>query len=151
MEWKSSVSSQEAEILLVEDNPGDVRLVRELFIDASIANTLHAVATEEEALDFLNKRGEFADTPRPDIILLDWHLPQATGEDVLRAIKNNHELDQVPVIVLTGSTAGEDLLISSEVQPDAYLTKPLNPDDFVSLIRSFELFWLTVLRSSSNP
>ncbi|WP_265112212.1 response regulator [Halosolutus halophilus] len=150
MNRKSSVPGQEAEVLLVEDNPGDVRLVRELFSDAAITNTLHVATDEQEALDFLNQRGEFTDAPRPDLVLLDWYLPRATGEDVLRAIRNDHELEEVLVIVLTGSDAGEDFLNSPEIQFDAYLTKPIAPDEFVSLVRSFEFFWLTVLCSPSD-
>ncbi|WP_254532756.1 response regulator [Natrinema gelatinilyticum] len=150
MTRKSFVPGREAEILLVEDNPGDVRLVRELFTDAAITNTLHVATDEQEALDFLNQRGEFTNAPQPDLVLLDWYLPQATGDDILHAMRNDHELEEVPVIVLTGSDMGEDILDLSEIQADAYLTKPIAPDEFISLIRSFEFFWLTVLRQPSD-
>ena len=142
-----SVSGREAEILLVEDNPGDVRLIKEVFADAYIANTLHVTSDTRETGDFLKQRGEFADAPQPDLVLLDWHLPRATGEEVLRMIDEDHELEGVPVVALTGSTAGEHLLDRSELEADAYLTKPIDPDEFVSLVRSFEFFWLSVLRA----
>ena len=147
MNCDRSVSRVEAEILLVEDNPGDVRLVEEVFADASIANTLHVTTDERETCEFLNQCGEFVDAPRPDLVLLDWYLPRATGEDVFRIIRTEYELDAVPVVVLTGSDAGETLMDRSEIQADAYLSKPIDPDEFVSLVRSFEFFWLTVLRA----
>ena len=147
MDCRSSAPGQEVEILLVEDNPGDARLVQELFSDAHIVNTLHVATDHQEAFDFVNQRGEFTDAPRPDIVLLDWHLPRATGEEVLREMKSQPTLSNVPVIVLTGSDAGEDLIQTDEFEANAYLTKPVDPDDFISLVRSFEFFWLTVIRS----
>ncbi|SDK79290.1 response regulator [Natronorubrum texcoconense] len=147
MDSQPSAPGQEVEILLVEDNPGDARLVTELFSDAHIVNTLHVATDHREALDFVNQRGEFTDVPRPDIVLLDWHLPRATGDEVLRAMKEDSALSQIPVIVLTGSDVGEELIQTSEFEANAYLTKPVDPDDFISLVRSFEFFWLSVIRS----
>lgn len=147
MDSQPSASGQEVEILLVEDNPGDARLVQELFSDAHILNRFHVATDHREALDFVTQRGEFTDAPRPDIVLLDWHLPRATGEEVLRGMKEDAALSRIPVIVLTGSDVGEELIQMSEFEANAYLTKPVTPDDFISLVRSFEFFWLSVIRS----
>ncbi|WP_436345315.1 response regulator [Natronorubrum sp. FCH18a] len=147
MDSNPSASGREVEILLVEDNPGDARLVKEALADAHIVNTLHVVTDREEALDFINQRDEFTDAPKPDIVLLDWYLLRSTGEAILRAMKSDSELCHIPVIVLTGSETGADLIDTSEIRANAYLTKPVGPDDFIALVRSFEFFWLTVVRS----
>ena len=138
----------EAEILLVEDSPGDIRLIEEAFSDSNIANTLHTVTDGQKALDFIYQRGEYEDAPRPDIILLDLKLPKVDGEDVLHKIKHHPELNQVPVIVLTG--LNEDLIeardLDHDADEDAVLQKPIDPSEFLEVIRSFEQFQLTVTR-----
>lgn len=140
--------SSEAIILLIEDNPGDVRLIEEAFSDDNIANTLYTVNDGQAALDFINQRGEYEDAPRPDITLLDLKLPKVDGEAVLHEIKRHPELDQVPVIVLTGMD--KDLIESRDfdhyADEDAVLEKPVDPGEFVEIIRSFEQFRLTVMR-----
>jgi CheY-like chemotaxis protein len=140
--------SSEAVILLVEDNPGDIRLIEEAFSDGSIANTLHTVRDGQAALDFINQRGEYEDAPRPDSILLDLNLPKVDGEDVLHEIKHHPELDHVPVIILTG--VDEDLIESRDLDhdadEDAVLEKPVDPGEFVKEIRSFEKFQLAVMK-----
>ncbi|WP_121742604.1 response regulator [Natronorubrum halophilum] len=140
--------SSEAVILLVEDNPGDVRLIEEAFTDGNIENTLNTVTDGQAALDFIYRRGTYEDAPRPDIVLLDLKLPKVNGEDVLHEIKHHPELDHVPVIVLTGMD--EDLIESRDLDhdadEDAILEKPIDPGEFVSIIRSFEQFRLAVMR-----
>lgn len=132
-----------AELLLVEDNPGDVRLVKELFADAQITNPIHVVNGGQEALDFVQQRGEFAEKPRPDVILLDWHLSQVDGEWVLRKLDDDPELRQIPVVVLTGTRMDEGSIVPADLDVSGYLTKPIDPDEFCSLIRSFDRFSLT--------
>lgn len=140
--------SSEAVILLVEDNPGDVRLIEEAFSDGNIENTLNAVNDGQAALDFLNQRGEYEDAPRPDIVLLDLNLPKVDGEDVLHEIKHHPELDHAQVIVLTGMD--EDLIKSRDLDhdadEDAILEKPVDPGEFVEVIQSLEQFRLAVIR-----
>lgn len=135
-----------ADILLVEDNPGDVRLTEEAFDGGSIRNSLHVTVDGVEALDFLKKRGEYEDAPCPDIVLLDLNLPRKDGEVVLSEIRDDPDLEQLPVIVLTSSDAQEDVVKSYEHQANAYLTKPVDPTEFIDVIQSIQEFWLSVVR-----
>jgi len=136
-----------ADILLVEDNPGDVRLTREAFEESQIANTLHVVTDGIEALDFLHRRKGYEDAPVPDLILLDLNLPRKNGEEVLEAVHDEDlDLSHVPVIVLTSSQAEEDVIRSYELQANAYLTKPVDPAEFIEIVRTFKEFWLEVVR-----
>ncbi|ELY58932.1 response regulator [Natronolimnohabitans innermongolicus] len=135
-----------AQILLVEDNPGDVRLTEEAFKQGRIENDLHVVSDGNEALEFLYQRGQYEDVPRPDLILLDLNLPRKDGEDVLEELKGDSELRSIPVIVLTSSRAEEDVVRSYELHANAYLTKPVDPDDFIETVRAFEKFWFSVVR-----
>lgn len=135
-----------AQILLVEDNPGDVRLTEEAFKQGRIENDLYVVSDGNEALDFLYRRDEYADAPRPDLILLDLNLPRKDGEEVLEELKADSELRSIPVIVLTSSRAEEDVVRSYELHANAYLTKPVDPDDFIETVRAFEKFWFSVVR-----
>ncbi|WP_224450248.1 response regulator [Haloprofundus salilacus] len=135
-----------AEILLIEDNPGDVRLTREAFKEGQIENTLHVAKDGVEALDFLFKRGEYADAPCPDIILLDLNLPGKNGDEVLEEIRDDPHLSRIPVIVLTSSEAESDIVKSYELRANAYLTKPVNPVEFIETIQSFKSFWLSIVR-----
>ncbi|MDS0473837.1 response regulator [Natrinema sp. 1APR25-10V2] len=135
-----------AQILLVEDNPGDVRLTKEAFKQGRIENDLHVVSDGIEALDFLTQRGDYADAPRPDLILLDLNLPGKDGEDVLEELKDDPALRSIPVIVLTSSRAEEDVVKSYELHANAYLTKPVDPDEFIETVRAFEKFWFSVVR-----
>jgi len=139
------------DILLVEDNPGDVRLTREAFAEAQITNDLHAVNDGEDALDFLHQRGEHADAPRPNLVLLDLNLPKVDGHDVLEEVKSDDDLRTIPVVVLTSSEAEEDVVKSYEQHTNAYLTKPIDPSEFVDVIRSFERFWLTLVELPPDP
>ncbi|WP_408959384.1 response regulator [Natrinema sp. 74] len=138
--------AEPAQILLVEDNPGDVRLTKEAFKQGRIENDLHVVSDGTEALDFLTQRDDYADAPRPDLILLDLNLPGKDGEDVLEELKDDPALRSIPVIVLTSSRAEEDVVKSYELHANAYLTKPVDPDEFIETVRAFEKFWFSVVR-----
>lgn len=139
-------SGDPADILLVEDNPGDVRLTEEAFKEGQIANTLHVTTDGVEALDFLYQRGDHADAPCPDIVLLDLNLPRKNGDEVLDEIRDDPDLECLPVVILTSSEAEEDVVQSYELQANAYLTKPVDPTEFTDLVQSFQQFWLSVVR-----
>jgi CheY-like chemotaxis protein len=137
---------QPIEVLLVEDDPGDELITREAFEDNKIGNTLHVAHDGLEALDFLYQRGEHADKPRPDLILLDLNLPKYDGRQVLEKIKGDPELRAIPVVILTTSSAEEDILRSYKLFANAYVTKPVDLDQFMSVIRQIDEFFVTVVR-----
>jgi chemotaxis family two-component system response regulator Rcp1 len=139
------------DILLVEDNPGDVRLTQEAFAEARINNDLHVVNDGEAALQFMEQREEYADAPRPDLVLLDLNLPKVDGLEVLEQVKNDESLRRIPIVVLTSSEAEEDIVQSYEQHTNAYLTKPIDPGEFVDVIQSFEEFWLTLVQLPPDP
>ncbi|WP_306054134.1 response regulator [Natronococcus wangiae] len=126
------------EILLVEDNPGDVRLTKEALRTTSIEHDFHVVTDGAEALDFLHRRDEYADAPRPDIILLDFKLPRLNGDEVAAEIDGTKELRKIPLVVLTGHPAQDDVLGIDELPVDAALTKPVDSEEFLETVRSFE-------------
>lgn len=136
---------QVVEILLVEDNAGDVRLTREALKEGRIRNRLHVVSDGEHALRFLRKQDEYADAPRPDLILLDLNLPRLDGREVLTDIKNDPLLKQIPVVVLTSSRAEKDLLSAYDQHANCFITKPVGFEDFMEVVRSIESFWLTIV------
>ena len=133
------------DILLVEDNPGDVRLTKEAFEEEQIKNTVHVVNDGTEALDFVYQREEYEDAPRPNIMLLDLNLPRKNGDEVLETVKNDPAHRDIPVIILTSSKAEEDIVQSYRLHANAYLRKPIDPEEFIEKIRSFERFWLSVV------
>jgi two-component system response regulator len=137
---------QPVEVLLVEDDPGDVMMTREAFEDNKIGNTLHVVRDGLEALDFLYRRGAHQNAPRPDLILLDLNLPKYDGRQVLEKIKSDPELAVTPVVVLTTSAAEEDILRSYELHANAYVTKPVDIDQFMAAIRQIDDFFITVVK-----
>jgi chemotaxis family two-component system response regulator Rcp1 len=137
---------QPVEILLVEDNPGDVELTREALNGAKVANRLHVVDDGAEATDFLFHRGKFSDAPRPDIILLDLNLPKKDGRQVLSEIKANAKLAQIPVVVLTTSQAEEDILRAYQLHANCYITKPVDFNQFLRIVSTIEEFWLTIVK-----
>jgi CheY-like chemotaxis protein len=137
---------QPIEVLLVEDDPGDELITREAFEDNKIGNTLHVAHDGLEALDFLYQRGEHAGKPRPDLILLDLNLPKYDGRQVLEKIKSDPELRAIPVVILTTSSAEEDILRSYKLFANAYVTKPVDLDQFMSVIRQIDEFFVTVVR-----
>ena len=134
------------QILLVEDSPGDIRLTREVLRDAKIANELHIVGDGDAAMKFLRREDEHSDAPRPDLILLDLNLPRKDGREVLGELKEDAELHRIPVIVLTTSAAEQDILRSYDLQAACYITKPIDLDEFIAVVRSIEAFWLSIVR-----
>jgi CheY-like chemotaxis protein len=134
------------EILLAEDNPGDVRLTEKAFEQASLGNNLYVVNDGVEAMQFLNSEPPFADTPQPDIVLLDLNMPRKNGQDVLAEMKSNDDLNRIPVVVLTSSESEEDVVKSYDLNANAYLTKPVDYDGFLDIVSSLENFWLQVVR-----
>jgi CheY-like chemotaxis protein len=138
--------AQPIEVLLVEDDAGDELMTREAFEDNKIRNTLHVVRDGQEALDFLYRRAPFEDAPRPDLILLDLNLPRYDGRQVLERIKTDPELALIPVVVLTTSSAEEDILRSYKLHANAYVTKPVDLDQFIAAVRQIDEFFVTVVR-----
>lgn len=133
-------------VLLVEDDPGDELMTREAFEDNKIRNKLHVVRDGEEALDFLYLRGAYAAAPRPDLILLDLNLPKYDGRQVLEKIKSDPDLQDIPVVVLTTSAAEEDILRSYKLHANAYVTKPVDLDQFIAAVRQIDDFFVQVVR-----
>lgn len=133
-------------ILLVEDNPGDIRLTKEVLKEGKIKNNLSVVMDGEEALFFLNKQGKHKSAITPDIILLDLNLPKKDGREVLAEIKSDPELMCIPVIVLTTSEAEQDILNMYAHHANCYITKPVDFNQFISVVRSIEDFWLTIVK-----
>ena len=136
------------EILLVEDNPADVRLIKEIFKDFKTLNEMHVVNNGIEAMDFLYKRGSYKNVPRPDIVLLDLNLPRKDGREVLVEIKEDENLKLIPVIVLTTSSAPEDISETYNYA-NSFITKPANLDNFIKVLKSLENFWINMVRRSS--
>jgi CheY-like chemotaxis protein len=134
------------QVLLVEDDPGDVLMTREAFADNQVANTLHVVSDGLSALDFLHKRGEYAGAPTPDLVLLDLNLPRLDGREVLAAVKSDPVLRQIPIVVLTTSEAEQDVQHSYELYANAYVTKPVEFDRFVEVVRQIDEFFVGVVR-----
>ncbi|MFC7215708.1 response regulator [Saliphagus sp. GCM10025334] len=135
-----------AHILLVEDNPGDVRLVTEAFATGDSESTLHVTKDGIEALEFCHRRGAYEDAPHPDLVVLDLNLPRKHGVEVLEELKSDPDLMTIPVIVLTSSESREDMRKSYERHANAYVTKPVDPTEFIETIQSLETFWLSVVR-----
>jgi chemotaxis family two-component system response regulator Rcp1 len=137
---------QEVDILLVEDNAGDVRLTIEALRDGKISNRLHVVRDGEEAMDFLRQRGSHVDAPRPGIVLLDLNLPKKDGREVLGEMKSDPELHRIPVVVLTTSSAEADVLRSYDLRANCFITKPIGYQEFIAAVQSIEHFWLKLVR-----
>ena len=134
------------EVLLVEDSPGDVRLTREAFKDAKVLINLSVASDGVEAMAFLNREGDHALAPRPDLILLDLNLPKKDGREVLEEIKQNSELMSIPVVVLTTSASEEDVLRSYRLHANCYITKPVGLEGFLKVVNSIDNFWLSVVK-----
>lgn len=134
------------EILLVEDNPADVRLTQEALKEAKVRNRLHVVEDGVGAMEFLLREGKYADVPRPDLILLDLNLPKKDGREVLEEIKQDPSLKRIPVVVLTTSQAEEDILKTYNLHANCYVSKPVDLDQFITIVRSIEDFWLTIVK-----
>ncbi|MGD8572353.1 MAG: response regulator [Gammaproteobacteria bacterium] len=140
------VERADIEILLVEDNPADVRLTREALKEAKVRNQLHVMEDGVKAMQFLKREGEYADAPRPDLILLDLNLPKKDGREVLEEIKRDNSLKRIPVVVLTTSQAEEDIVKTYNLHANCYVTKPVDLDQFITIVRSIEDFWLTIVK-----
>ena len=141
----SSHNGRRVEILLVEDNPGDVRLTRESLQEDKLWNKLNVVRDGVEALEYLRCEGEFAGVTRPDLILLDLNLPRKSGLEVLREIKADSALRRIPVVILTTSRADEDVLGTYDSHANCYVTKPIDLEQFIKVVRSIERFWLSIV------
>jgi CheY-like chemotaxis protein len=141
-----SLPGRQIEVLLVEDDPGDVLKTKEAFEDYKLKNHLHVVNDGAEAMEFLRRRGDYVDAPRPDLVLLDLNLPRMDGREVLQAIKSDPELSSIPVVVLTTSEAEEDVLRSYSLHANAYVTKPVDFERFIQVVRQIDEFFVTVVR-----
>ena len=138
------------EILLVEDNPGDERLTREALKEGKVYSNLHWVKDGVDALEFLRRQGKHGAAPRPDIILLDLNLPKKDGREVLQEIKKDDSLKRIPVVILTTSKAEEDVLKTYDLHANCYVTKPVDLEKFIVVVRSIDVFWLTVVTLPPN-
>ncbi|SDC72045.1 response regulator [Williamwhitmania taraxaci] len=143
---KNLDSIKPVSILLVEDNPGDARLAKEALKDSKIINVINHVEDGVEAMDYLNKKGKYSEVERPDIILLDLNLPRKDGREVLQEIKENDDLKRIPVVVLTISKAEEDILKSYNLHANCFITKPIDLNQFMKVVKSIEDFWLTIVK-----
>jgi len=146
----ASSRSHLVEVLLIEDNPGDVRLAQEAFQEGHLVKRLSVVRDGVEASDFLWRRGEFARAPRPDLILLDLNLPRKNGRELLEEIKADPDLRRIPVIIVTTSRAEQDLRKAYNLHANCYVTKPDGLDQFLEMVRSIEHFWFNVVTLPSN-
>jgi CheY-like chemotaxis protein len=138
------------EILLVEDNPGDVRLTKEALKEGKVYSNLHTVKDGVEAMEYLRREGKYKDMPRPDIILLDLNLPRKDGREVLEEIKRDEKLKRIPVVVLTTSKAEEDVLRTYNLHANCYVTKPVDLEKFMVVVKTIDSFWLTVVTLPPN-
>jgi len=134
------------DILLVEDNPGDVRLTQEAFKEGMLRNNLHVVPDGEAAMDFLKGQGKYKNSSRPDLVLLDLNLPKMNGREVLTAIKNDPVLKRIPVVVLTTSQDEQDVIESYKHFASSYIVKPVSMEKFVNVVASFKQYWLSVVK-----
>jgi chemotaxis family two-component system response regulator Rcp1 len=134
------------DILLVEDNPGDARLTQEALKESKMLNNLHHVRDGVEAMEFLRREGKHKDAPTPDIILLDLNLPRKDGREVLAELKGMPRLKNIPVVVLTTSDAEQDILMSYNLHANCYITKPVDLEKFIEIVRGIENFWLSIVK-----
>ena len=142
----AKINGQPIEILMVEDNPSDVRLTIEAFKDAKVSNRMHVTVDGDDAMAFLRREGGYSRSPRPDLILLDLNLPKKNGREVLAEIKADPELKRIPVVVLTTSDDEKDILAAYDLHVNAYVKKPVDLDQFISIVEAVEDFWLTVVK-----
>ncbi|QCC52155.1 response regulator [Halapricum salinum] len=142
----SNPTADAVEILLAEDNPGDVKLTEKALEQGHIINNLHVVTDGVEAMQFLRREGEYADKPRPDLVLLDLNMPRKDGKEVLKDVKDDPDLRRIPIVVLTSSEAEEDIVRSYDLHANAYLTKPVDFSGFLDIVEHIEDFWLSVVK-----
>jgi len=134
------------EILLIEDSAGDTRLAVEVLKESKVRNTLHCVSDGVDAMDFLHNRGKFSTSPRPDLIILDLNMPKKDGRQVLAEVKGDADLKRIPVVILTISKAEEDIIKTYNLHANCFITKPLDLNQFVAVVKSIEDFWLTIVK-----
>jgi len=134
------------DILIVEDNKGDARLIKEILNENKIFNSLHLVPDGVEAMDYLHKKGEYKNSPTPDLILLDLNLPRKDGREVLAEIKQDARLRHIPVVIMTISQAEEDILKSYNLHANCYITKPIDLTQFIKVVKSIEVFWFSIVK-----
>jgi CheY-like chemotaxis protein len=146
-----SSSGHPIEVLLVEDDPGDVLMTQEAFHDYKISNNLNVVTNGEDAISYLRKQGPYAHALTPDLVLLDLNLPRRDGREVLREVKADAELRRIPIVVLTTSDAEEDVLASYELHANAYVRKPVDFEQFVAAVRAIDNFFISVVRLPGRP
>lgn len=132
-------------ILLVEDNPGDLRLTQEIFKEGKLCSNLMTVKDGVEAMSYLRKEGQYSDAVRPDLILLDLNLPKKSGQEVLEEIKKDKEFKRIPVIILTSSKSEEDMNAMFDLHADAYINKPIDVDHFIKVVKCIEIFWIEIV------
>ncbi|HEX9006021.1 MAG TPA: response regulator [Bacteroidota bacterium] len=145
------VLGKPVEILLVDDNPGDVRLTEEVLKEQKMRNVLHTVPDGEEALAFLRREGKYKDAPHPGLILLDLNLPKKDGREVLAEIKQDKDLQNIPVVILTTSQAEEDVLKAYGLHANCYITKPVDLEQLITVVRNIKDFWLTIVTAPADP
>lgn len=138
--------SSPIDILLVEDNPGDVRLTIEALRDSKVNNTLNVVVDGVEALAYLRQEGKYSAVSRPDVILLDLNLPRKTGIEVLAEIKKDEQLKRIPVVILTTSSAEEDIVKSYDLHANCFISKPVALSEFIKVVQSIDQFWFTIVK-----
>lgn len=141
-----SRAGEPIEILLVEDNPGDVLLTQESLADSKLNNTLHVVKDGVEAMAFVRREREYADRPRPDLILLDLNLPKMDGREVLEELKSDEDLRRIPVVILTTSSQEDDVVQAYNAHANCYITKPIDLEQFMKVVQTIESFWLEIVK-----
>ena len=146
----SQIAERPMEILLVDDNPGDVRLTAEALKDGEVENRLHTAKDGMEAIAFLRRRGRYIDAPRPDLILLDLNMPRMNGRQVLAEIKEDSALKHIPVVILTGSREMDDIVKTYDLHANCYVTKPIDFEQFIMMVKSITDFWLTIVKLPSE-
>ena len=144
------MNQRSIEILLIEDNPGDVRLTEEALKEGKVINRLSVVPDGVEAIEYLRKRGDYASAATPDLVLLDLNLPKKDGREVLAEVKQDPDLRKIPVVVLTTSRDEQDILKSYDLHANCYITKPVDFEQFIRVVRAIEDFWLSVVKLPSS-
>lgn len=134
------------DILVVEDNPGDARLIKEVLNDNKFYSSLYIVNDGVEAMEFLHNQGKFSSVPKPDIIILDLNLPKRDGREVLAEIKSDNELKHIPIVIMTISQAEEDILKTYKLHANCYITKPIDLNEFIKVVKSIEDFWFSIVK-----
>ena len=140
------IQVENVEILLVEDNPGDIRLTVEAFKDSKLRNNLSVVNDGIDAMAFLRREGPYTNAPRPDLVLLDLNLPKKDGREVLEEIKQDDDLKRIPIVVLTTSSSERDILESYNLHANCYISKPVDLNQFLTIVKSIQNFWFTIVK-----